>query len=76
VLSLVDGEKSVVELCHESERARADPEGPLRLPLHRHRPRPRAEGPGARPGLRAEDSALAVLDSFNRMYRHVLAYMV
>jgi hypothetical protein len=77
VLSLVDGEKSVVELCHESEAG----EGQTQKALYAFLCTGIVRGRGRK--VRAldqdfvpEDSALAVLDSFNRMYRHVLAYMV
>ena len=77
VLSLVDGEKSVVELCHESEVG----EGQTQKALYAFLCTGIVRGRGRK--VRAldqdfvpEDTALAVLDSFNRMYRHVLAYMV
>lgn len=77
VLSLVDGEKSVVELCHESDAG----EGQTLKALYAFLSTGIVRGRGRK--VRAldqdfvpEDGALAVLDSFNRMYRHVLAYMV
>jgi len=77
VLDLVNGEKSVVELCHESEAGEGQTlkalYGFLCTGIVRARGRKvRALDQDFVP----EDSALAVLDSFNRMYRHVLAYMV
>jgi hypothetical protein len=77
VLSLVDGEKSVLELCHESEVGEEQTlkalYGFLCTGIVRSRGRKvRALDQDFVP----EDTALAVLDSFNRMYRHVLAYMV
>jgi hypothetical protein len=77
VLSLVDGEKCVLELCHESEAG----EGQTQKALYAFLCTGIVRGRGRKvraldqdfvPG----DTALAVLDSFNRMYRHVLAYMV
>jgi hypothetical protein len=77
VLSLVDGQKSVLELCHESEVG----EGQTLKALYAFLCTGIVRGRGRK--VRAldqdfipEDTALAVLDSFNRMYRHVLAYMV
>jgi hypothetical protein len=77
VLSLVDGEKSVLELCHESEVG----EGQTQKALYAFLCTGIVRGRGRK--VRAldqdfvpEDTALALLDSFNRMYRHVLAYMV
>jgi hypothetical protein len=77
VLSLVDGEKSVLELCHESEVG----EGQTLKAVYAFLCTGILRGRGRK--VRAldqdfvpEDTALAVLDSFNRMYRHVLGYMV
>ncbi|HSD66483.1 MAG TPA: DUF4388 domain-containing protein [Vicinamibacteria bacterium] len=77
VLSLVDGEKSVLEICHESEVG----EGQTQKALYAFLITGIVRGRGRK--VRAldqdfvpEDTALAVLDSFNRMYRQVLAYMV
>jgi hypothetical protein len=77
VLSLVDGERSVLELCHESEVG----EGQTLKALYAFLCTGIVRGRGRK--VRAldqdfvpEDTALAVLDSFNRMYRYVLAYMV
>jgi hypothetical protein len=77
VLSLVDGERSVLEICHESEAG----EGQTLKALYaflctgilRSRGRKvRALDQDFVPG----DSALSLLDSFNKMYRQVFAYMV
>lgn len=77
VLSLVDGERSVLEICHESEAG----EGQTLKTLYaflctgiaRARGRKvRALDQDFVPG----DSALSLLDSFNQMYRHVFAHMV
>ncbi len=77
VLSLVDGERSVMELCHESEAGEAPTLKALYALLCtgfvRSRGRKvRALDQDFVPG----DSTLAVLDSFNQMYRHVHGYMV
>jgi hypothetical protein len=77
VLSLVDGERSVMEIGHESEAGEAPTLQALYALLCtgivRGRGRKvRALDQDFVPG----DSALAVLDSFNQMYRHVHAYMV
>jgi hypothetical protein len=77
VLTLVDGEKSVIEICHESEAGEGQTlkalyaflcTGIVRSRGHKVRALDQDFVP--------EDTALAVLDSFNRMYRHILAYMV
>jgi hypothetical protein len=77
VLSLVDGERTVMEICHESEAG----EGATLKILYallctgivRSRGRKvRALDQDFVPG----DSALALLDSFNQMYRYVHGYMV
>jgi hypothetical protein len=77
VLSLIDGEKSILELCHESDAG----EGQTQKALYAFLCTGIARARGRK--VRAldqdfvpEDTALAVLDSFNRMYRHILAYMV
>jgi hypothetical protein len=77
VLDLVDGERSVVEICHESEAG----EGQTLKALYAFLCTGIVRGKGRK--VRAldqdfvpEDTTLAVLDSFNRMFRHVLAYMV
>jgi len=77
VLSLVDGHKSVLDLCHESEVG----EGQTLKALYAFLCTGILRGRGRK--VRAldqdfvpEDTALAVLDSFNRMFRHVLGYMV
>ncbi len=77
VLSLVDGERSVMEICHESEAGEGQTLKALYAFLStgvvRSRGRKvRALDQDFIPG----DSALSVLDSFNQMYRHVFAYMV
>ena len=54
VLSLVDGEKSVVELCQESEAGEGQTQKVLYAFLATgHRALARAQGAGPRPGLRA-----------------------
>ncbi len=77
VLSLVDGERSVLEICHESEAG----EAPTQRALYAFLCAGIVRGRGRKvraldqdfvPG----DSALAVLDSFNQMYRYVYSYMV
>ncbi|HXY40129.1 MAG TPA: DUF4388 domain-containing protein [Vicinamibacteria bacterium] len=77
VLSLVDGERSVFEVCHESDAGEA---ATLKaLYAMRCAGLVRARGRKVRPldqDFVPADSALALLDSFNRMYRVVLAYMV
>ena len=77
VLSLVDGEKSVVELCHESEAGEGQTQKALYAFLCTGIVRARGRKVRALDqDFVPEDSLLALLDSFNRMYRHVLAYMV
>jgi hypothetical protein len=77
VLSLVDGERSVIEICQESEAGEGQSlkalyafvaAGLLRLRGRKVRTLDQDFVPA--------DSALGVLDSFNRMYRHVFAYML
>jgi hypothetical protein len=77
VLDLVDGERSVVEICQESEAG----EMQTLKALYAFVCTGIVRGRGRK--VRAldqdfvpEDTTLALLDSFNRMYRHVLAYMV
>ena len=77
VLALVDAERSVVEICHESDAGEGQTlkalYGFLCTGIVRARGRKvRALDQDFVP----EDKTLAILDSFNRMYRHVLAYMV
>jgi hypothetical protein len=77
VLTLVDGEKSVVELCHESEVGEGQTQKALYAFLCTGIVRARGRKVRALDqDFVPEDSQLALLDSFNRMYRHVLAYMV
>jgi hypothetical protein len=77
VLSLVNAERSVVELCHESEAGEGQTLKALYAFLCTGIVRSRGRKVRALDqDFVPEDSALAVLDSFNRMYRHVLAYMV
>jgi hypothetical protein len=77
VLSLVDGEKSVVELCHESEAGEGQTQKALYAFLCTGIVRARGRKVRALDqDFVPEDSPLALLDSFNRMYRHVFAYMV
>ncbi len=76
-LSLVDGERSVLEVAHESEAGEAPTlralYGLLCAGIVRGRGRKvRALDQDFVPG----DTALAVLDSFNQMYRHIYGYMV
>jgi len=77
VLSLVDGERSVLEICHESEAG----EGQSLKALYalmatgivRSRGRKvRALDQDFVPG----DTTLSLLDSFNQMYRQVFVHMV
>ena len=77
VLSLVDGERTVMEICHESEAG----EGQSLKALYAFLCTGIVRGIGRK--VRAldqdfvpEDSTLSLLDSFNRMYRHIFAYMV
>jgi len=77
VLSLVDGEKSVVELCHESEVGEGQTQKAVYAFLCTGIVRARGRKVRALDqDFVPEDTALAVLDTFNRMYRHVLGYMV
>ena len=77
VLSLVDGEKTIVELSHESEAGEGQTlkaiYGFLAAGILRSR------GRKVRPldqDFVQEDTDMALVDSFNNMYRRVLAYMV
>jgi hypothetical protein len=77
VLSLVDGERTVLEICHESEAGEGQTLKALYALLStdilRSRGRKvRALDQDFVPG----DSALSLLDSFNQMYRRVFAHMV
>jgi hypothetical protein len=77
VLSLVDGERSVMEIAHESEAG----EGQTLKALYAFNAAGIVRTMGRKvhaldqdfvPG----DATLSVLESFNAMYRHVFAYMV
>ena len=77
VLEMVDGQRSVIEICHESE---VGDNQTLKL-LYAFLATGIVEGRGRK--VRAldqdfvpADSTFAVLESFNRMYRFVFAYMV
>jgi len=77
VLGLVDGERSIVEICHESEVG----EGQTLKVLYAFLCTGIARSRGRK--VRAldqdfvpEDTALALLGSFNQMYRYVFNYMV
>jgi hypothetical protein len=77
VLALVDGERAVSEICLESDAG----EGQTLKALYAFLCTGIVRGRGRK--VRAldqdfvpEDTTLAVLDSFNGMYRQVLAYMV
>jgi hypothetical protein len=77
VLELIDGERSVLEICHESEVG----EGQTLKVLYAFLCTGIARSRGRK--VRAldqdfvpEDTALTVLDSFNQMYRSIFAYMV
>jgi hypothetical protein len=77
VLSLVDGERSVIEVCHESDAGEGQSLKTLYAFLCTGIVRSRGRKVRALDqDFVPEDSSLAVLDSFNRMYRHVLGYMV
>ena len=76
VLSLVDGERSVVELCHESEAGEGQTLKALYAFLCTGIIRSRGHKVRALDqDLVPEDTALSVLDAFNRMYRRILTYM-
>jgi hypothetical protein len=77
VLGLVDGERSVIEICHESE---VGDNQTLKL-LYAFLATGIVEGRGRK--VRAldqdfvpADTTYAVLESFNQMYRFIFAYMV
>ena len=77
VLSLVDGQRSVIEVCHESEVGDIQT---LKL-LYAFLATGIVEGRGRKiqaldQDFVPADSTLAVLESFNRMYRFVFAYML
>jgi hypothetical protein len=77
VLSLVDGEKTVLELSHESEAGEAETQKALAAFLATGVVRSRGRKVRALDqDFVPEDTELALVDSFNKMYRHVLAYMV
>ena len=77
VLSLVDGEKSVVELSHESEAGEGQTLKALYGFLATGILRPRGRKVRALDqDFVPEDTEMALVDSFNKMYRRVLAYMV
>jgi hypothetical protein len=77
VLSLVDGERSVVELCHESEVGEGQTQKAVYAFLCTGIVRARGRKVRALDqDFVPEDTPLAVLDTFNRMYGHVLGYMV
>jgi hypothetical protein len=77
VLSLVDGQKSVLELCHESEAGEGQTLKALYAFLATGILRPLGRKVRALDqDFVPEDTEMALVDSFNRMYRHVLAYMV
>lgn len=78
VLTLVDGERTVFEICHESEAGEGQTQKALYALLSTGIVRSR--GRKARAALDQDfvpaDSVLALLDSFNRMYCLVCATMV
>jgi hypothetical protein len=77
VLALVDGQKSVLELCHESEVGEGQTLKALYAFLATGMLRPLGRKVRALDqDFVPEDTEMALVDSFNRMYRHVLAYMV
>ncbi len=77
VLSLVDGEKSVLELCHESEAGEGQTQKALYAFLATGVVRSRGRKVRALDqDFVPEDTEMALVDSFNKMYRHVLSYMV
>jgi len=77
VLSLVDGEKSVVELCQESEAGEGQTQKVLYAFLATGILRSRGRKVRALDqDFVPEDTEMALVDSFNKMYRRVLAYMV
>ena len=78
VLELVDGERSVLEICRESEIGDNETLKVLyALLAHRRGAGEGQEGPHPGPGLRARGHASTrVLDSFNQMYGTSSSYMV
>ena len=77
VLSLVDGEKTVLELSHESEAGEIETQKTLAAFLATGVVRSRGRKVRALDqDFVPEDSELALVDSFNKMYRQVLSYMV
>lgn len=77
VLALVDGERSVAEICHESDAGEGQTLKALYAFLCTGIVRVRGRKVRALDqDFVEEDTTLAVLDSFNQMYRQVLSYMV
>jgi hypothetical protein len=77
VLSLVDGERSILEICQESEAGEAQTLKAFYAFLVTGIVKVRGRKVTALDqDFVPEDTTLAVLDSFNRMYRQVLSYMV
>jgi hypothetical protein len=77
VLSLVDGAKSVLELSNESEAGEGQTQKALSAFLATGIVRSKGRKVRALDqDFAAEDSEMALVDSFNRMFRSVLAYMV
>jgi hypothetical protein len=77
VLKLVDGDRSVIEICHESE---VGDNQTLKL-LYAFVATDIARGRGRKvrtldQDFVPEDTTYSVLESFNRMYRFIFAYMV
>jgi hypothetical protein len=77
VFGLIDGERSVVEICHESEVGEDQTLKVLYAFLCTGIARSRGRKVRALDqDFVPEDTALAVLDSFNQMYRYIFTYMV
>jgi hypothetical protein len=77
VLSLVDGEKSVLTLCSESEAGEVQTRKALYAFLATGIVRSRGRKVRTLDqDFVPEDTEMALVDSFNGMYRNVLAYMV
>ena len=77
VLSLVDGERSVMEIGHESEAGEGQTLKALYAFLAAGIVRVRGRKVRALDqDFVPEDGTFSVLESFNAMYRHVFAYMV
>ena len=77
VLQLIDGDRSVIEICHESE---VGDNQTLKL-LYAFLATGIVEGRGRKVRTLDQDfvpadSTFAVVESFNRMYRFIFAYMV